>query len=231
MRTSNQGLALLIEEEGFVPYAYNDPAGHATVGVGHLLHLGAVNAADQARYGTRARPRFSRDQAIKLLRSDVGAFERAVLSAVRVRLNQNEFDALVSLAFNIGTGAFAGSTVVRELNANRRGAAADAFLLWRNAGGRPILHPRRRRERALFLKGVGPADWLTPTELRRIRELDRLRRRNENPTRQRELVMRLAAQRKAIWRSAQPASKGGDGRGWDVRNRRPRYRSLLLRTQ
>ncbi|ECD2012167.1 lysozyme, partial [Salmonella enterica subsp. enterica serovar Give] len=69
-----------------------------------------------------------------------------------VPLNQNQYDALCSLIFNIGASAFTGSSVRRYLNAGNYTAAADAFLKWSRAGSNPtILAPRRGRERAMFL--------------------------------------------------------------------------------
>lgn len=92
----------------------------------------------------------TREKSREVLRSDLVRFERAVNDGVKVKLNQNQFDALVSLAFNIGEGAFGRSTLLRMLNANNYKGAAEQFLVWKNAGGRPILLNRRKREKALF---------------------------------------------------------------------------------
>jgi lysozyme len=87
-----------------------------------------------------------------VLREDLAErFEPAVRESVRTQLKQNQFDALVSMAFNIGAGGFRGSTVVKRLNARDFGGAADAMLLWRRP---PEIIPRRRRERELFLNGT-----------------------------------------------------------------------------
>ena len=145
---SSKGLAFLKSEEGVVPYAYNDPKGFATFGVGHLLHTGHVTGADQRRWGTKKRPR--PDLVDPTLRKDLAKFEKAVRDAVKPRLKQHQLDALVSLAFNIGVGGFQSSSVLRELNAGHFASAADAILLWNNKG---LLSPRRRRERTLFLTG------------------------------------------------------------------------------
>ena len=77
----------------------------------------------------------------------------AVNNAVTVPLSQNQFDALVSLAYNIGTNAFSKSTLVKKLNANDNRAAADQFDVWVNAGGKRMqgLVNRRAKEKALFL--------------------------------------------------------------------------------
>lgn len=69
-------------------------------------------------------------------------------------LIQYQFDALVSLAFNIGEGAFRRSTLLKLLNRGDYKGASEQFLVWKNAGGRPILLNRRKREKALFDGGV-----------------------------------------------------------------------------
>jgi GH24 family phage-related lysozyme (muramidase) len=149
-QASARGLAFLIAEEGFIPYAYNDPANHATFGVGHLLHRGPVTRADRAQWGSKAKP--SRRAIVeRVLREDLAQrFEPAVRDAVKKPLKPHQFDALLSLCFNIGTGGFKGSTVVKRLNAGDFHGAADAILMWDKPA---ILIPRRRRERELFLNG------------------------------------------------------------------------------
>lgn len=146
---SDAGLNFILGEEGFVPYAYNDPAGHATFGVGHLIHLGNVTAADRAKWGTRSNPK-SRAFVLDVFKADLKKYVDAVNAAVKVDKSQKMEDAMVSLAFNIGTGGFASSSVVRRLNAGDRDGAANAFLLWDNPS---MLRKRRERERALFLGG------------------------------------------------------------------------------
>jgi GH24 family phage-related lysozyme (muramidase) len=150
-QASPKGLAFLIAEEGFVPHAYNDPANHATFGVGHLLHRGPVTAADRAQWGTKASPK-PRALVERVLREDLARrFEPAVRNAVRRPLKPHQFDALLSLCFNIGTGGFKNSTVVKRLNAGDFAGAADAILMWNKPS---MLIPRRRRERKLFLDGI-----------------------------------------------------------------------------
>lgn len=147
-QASPKGLAFLIAEEGFVPWAYNDPANHATFGVGHLLHRGPVTAADRAEWGTKAQPK-PRALVERVLREDLaGRYEPALCEAVNKPLKPHQFDALLSLCFNIGTGGFRKSTVVRRLNEGDFAGAADAILMWSKPA---ILMPRRRRERELFL--------------------------------------------------------------------------------
>jgi lysozyme len=97
--------------------------------------------------------KISAPEAEELLRKDLVRFEKAVGAGVRVPFSQNQYDALVSLAFNIGVGAFSRSTLLRLLNAGKHTEAADQFLRWNKAGGKELkgLTTRRKDERALYL--------------------------------------------------------------------------------
>jgi lysozyme len=153
-RTSRKGREFLAREEGLRPYAYNDSAHNATFGIGHLLHPGPVTAADGHKWGTKQHPH-TRAYAMRVFRRDLRKYEKAVRDAVDRRLPQQQFDALTSLCFNIGTGGFAGSSVARILRTEpasvRARHAADALLLWDHPSE---LRPRRERERRLFLTGT-----------------------------------------------------------------------------
>lgn len=80
--------------------------------------------------------------------TDAQAFEGALKRCVRVPLHQYEYDAFVSLAYNIGGGAFCGSTLVRKLNASDYAGACAEILRWDKAGGRAVrgLTVRRQKE-------------------------------------------------------------------------------------
>ena len=100
------------------------------------------------------------EQAEVLLRSDVAWVEKVILDTVKVKLNQNQFDALGSLIFNIGGTNFKTSSVLRRLNEGKYQEAADAFLMWvkqknKTTGKMDTLKGlviRRNKERDLFLK-------------------------------------------------------------------------------
>lgn len=141
-KTSRRGLELITSFEGFVDHVYLDPVGIPTIGVGHVVRAGESFPA-----------KITRERGLQLLASDAQIAEAAVRRLVKVRLSQGQFDALVSFAFNVGTGALAVSTLLRELNAGHYRAAADQLLLWTKAGGSelPGLVRRRQAERALFL--------------------------------------------------------------------------------
>ena len=151
---SDKGVAFLIREEGMVPYAYNDPGPDhwVTFGVGHLVlpphHT--ITAADKEHWGTLEHQR--KDLVIPTLVKDLVKYETTVKHATRGKLKHDyQFDACVSLAFNIGTGGFANSTVAAKIREGKLQEAADHFLDWDNP---PMLRPRRERERRLFLTGV-----------------------------------------------------------------------------
>lgn len=144
MKISDSGLAALKREEGCKLTAYPDSRGIWTIGTGHT---GKVDGVAIHRGMT-----ITQDTADRLLRDDLSWVELCIADRVAVVLNQNQYDALCSLIFNIGANAFIGSTVRRQLNAGNYTAAADAFLKWSRAGSNPtILAPRRGRERAMFL--------------------------------------------------------------------------------
>ena len=140
------GIDHIKREEGVRRVPYNDSAGHCTTGVGHLIHRGGCTAEDRRRWTLTDR------EVDALLRKDIARFERAVRKAFvgrkALKATQPRVNAAVSLAFNIGEGGFASSTVKKKIRAGVLRGAADAFLLWNNP---PELRGRRERERRLFL--------------------------------------------------------------------------------
>jgi lysozyme len=222
MRLSRSGAQLIAGFEGFVPHPYNDAAGHATIGFGHLIHRGRLTAADVAQWGT-----ISRDRGLDLLRGDAREAEQAVAGAVTVPLTQPEFDALVSFVFNVGAGAFRSSTLLRRLTADDRAGAGAELLHWCRAGGRVLEGLRRRREaeqKLMRSAAVSPLAALPPDERRWVGEYDRLKRAGKDLARRRTLRAAMLARRRAIWHGAQQS-------GWNRLNRRARYRALLTRTR
>ena len=142
MAIAESTLSLITHEEGFRNKAYKDSKGLLTIGVGHLIkasepHLVNATLSDQ--------------EVKELLKSDLKWCSEAVETSVKVPLTQKQFDALYSLCFNIGEGAFKKSTVVKRLNANDYKGAADAIEMWNKPA---VLIPRRKREKALFLSDI-----------------------------------------------------------------------------
>jgi lysozyme len=148
-RLSRTGTLLIANFEGFVATPYNDAAGHATIGYGHLIHYGRVTAADRRKWG-----RISRNRALKLLASDARSAAKVVRGYTKGKMTQGEYDALVSFTFNCGAGAYRSSTLLNKFNRGDHRGAANELLKWNKAGGRTLagLTRRRRAERARFLK-------------------------------------------------------------------------------
>lgn len=142
-RVSSQGVELIARFEGCVLTPYRDAVGVWTIGFGHTSGV-----------GPRTPPLKSRAAALALLKDDLNRKYAPPVAALPVSLNQNQFDALVSLVYNCGPGCIAaGTTIGRELRAKNWAAAAQGFMLWTRAGGHvlPGLVYRRTAERELFL--------------------------------------------------------------------------------
>ncbi|MBP7662274.1 MAG: lysozyme [Shewanella sp.] len=146
MKASQNCITLIKEFEGFKSKAYRCPAGVITIGIGHTS---GVKITDTVTFL----------QAEEMLRDDLIWAERAV-NNIKSSLNQNQFDALVSLVFNIGAGAFAKSTLLKLLNKSNFAAAAAEFSKWNKVSGKPSVGLTRRRaaEMALFLKSSDVVD-------------------------------------------------------------------------
>ena len=144
MRMSAQGRAWLTREEGYRAKAYRDSAGHWTIGIGHLIR-------DDERHLLTAT--LTRQEAEDLLTHDLAPFEDVVNKTIQRPLNQAQFDALVSLAFNIGAGAFRKSTVARRINEGQPvEKVGEAWQWWANK--QPELLPRRKREVTVYTVGM-----------------------------------------------------------------------------
>ncbi len=140
MKISDNGLELIKQFEGFRAIPYKDVVGKLTIGFGHLIKPGEAFGA------------LSSTEATQLLRKDCSKAEACVNNCVKVQLNQNQFDALVSFVYNLGCGAFMASTLLKDLNKKDFVAAENEFHKWDHAGGLvvPGLSKRRKQEAKLF---------------------------------------------------------------------------------
>ena len=139
MNTSPKGIALIKEFEGLRLKAYQCPGGVWTIGYGHTA-------------GVKPGMLISKAQAEEYLKADLIAFER-YLNGLGLALNQNQFDALVSFIYNVGTGNFSNSTLLRKVRANpQENSIMDEFLRWVYSKGRvlPGLQRRRLAEMKLY---------------------------------------------------------------------------------
>lgn len=137
---SARGRSMLIELEGSRSHAYRDVAGFLTIGVGHMLTRDELSSGKMivgAGWGwIRWRDGLSADQIEVLLsEKDIRESEDTVNRYVTPMLSQNQFDALVSFAFNVGSRAFQNSTLVRRINTGNREDVPAQFRRWIYAGG------------------------------------------------------------------------------------------------
>ena len=147
MKTSANGINMICGFEGLELKAYDDGVGVWTIGYGTTIINGIkVKKGDTCTI----------EQAKSYMAQDLKKFESAVDTSVKVTINQNQFDALVSLAYNIGTSAFKSSTLLKKLNAKDYKGAAAQFDRWNRASGKVMqgLVNRRAKERKLFEKAL-----------------------------------------------------------------------------
>ena len=139
MRASKKAYDIIQEFEGCRLDAYQDSVGVWTIGYGHTK---------TAKKGMR----IDRREANRLLLEEVARHANGVAALLKTDVNQNQFDALVSFAFNLGVGALSKSTLLRKLNSGDTAGAAAEFDRWVYAGGKKLngLVRRRDAERKLF---------------------------------------------------------------------------------
>lgn len=137
---SQRGVDAVKRFEGYRTERYDDIAGNRTIGYGHLIRKGE-------NYG-----KINEKKAEELLREDLKSAENAVRKYVKTDINKNQFDALVSFVYNVGTGNFKGSTLLKKVNSKDFEGAAGEFAKWNKAGGKVIagLVKRRAEEKEMF---------------------------------------------------------------------------------
>lgn len=166
MKISNNGLKIIEDFEGFVPYLYLCDAYVLTIGIGATN----IDLNDRRFTKTNVKPKIvfgkepiryksqyvciTKDVAYDLKKEALVEFEKCVNEQVKVPISQNQYDALISLVFNIGVSAFTKSSLLVELNKGNYGVAADKFLDWNKVSGKVNtgLSKRRGKEKNLFLK-------------------------------------------------------------------------------
>lgn len=139
------GVAFLHNEEGLRLKAYKDQIGKWTIAFGNTFMMNgeAVKEGDE----------LSMDEANQLFAAKIKGYEAAVNKGVKVSITQSQFNALVSLCYNIGTAGFLNSTLLKKINAKAPATEIEAqFNLWKKGGGKvlPVLVARRKREFKLY---------------------------------------------------------------------------------
>jgi len=152
---SDDAIALVKEFEGKELRAYLDPVGVVTIGYGYTNRAGYGP-------GVKIGDVWTERQADEMLREGLTRFARQIHPGFKIKPNPDQFGAFVSLAYNIGPGAFLSSTALKRWNAGDVEGAAEALQWFNKAGGKVLrgLVRRREAEAALVLRADPPrADW------------------------------------------------------------------------
>jgi lysozyme len=161
MKASKKLLKMLAHHEGVRQRPYLCPARLWTIGVGHVMYpdQGRIPSTPEGMARRKAWPlrpednrTWSMEEVDRILAKDVERFERGVERLITIRLTQNEFDAILSFAFNLGLGTLQRSTLRSALNRGDKEAAMESLLKYNKAGGKVLkgLDNRRKDEAALF---------------------------------------------------------------------------------
>lgn len=147
-KTSNAGIELIKKFESFAAKPYKCSAGVPTIGYGATYY-------PDGRKVTLSDPPITEAYAVSLLEEMLKTFEKSVDSFCRDDVTQNQFDALVSFSYNVGTAALKKSTLLKKVNENPADPTIrDEFLKWNKAAGRALkgLTRRREEEASLYFK-------------------------------------------------------------------------------
>ena len=146
MQASQKGLDLIKRFEGFRSKPYLCPAGVPTIGYGSTYYQNGVKVK-------LTDPAISEEGAEQLLKVNLVHYERGVDSMTKDHINQNQFDALVSFAYNVGLVNYKNSTLLKRVNADPNDPDIEKqFMRWVRAGGKVIkgLIVRLNAEAALY---------------------------------------------------------------------------------
>ena len=145
---SNECINIVKQFEGFFSKPYLCPAGVPTIGYGTILYPNGKKVTLQDKS-------ISEDEAIEFMRFELNQKAKEVDAMTTDKVNQYQFDALVSFAYNCGSGALKGSTLLKRVNTNVDDLTIkDAFLMWVKADGKTLkgLVNRRTAEANLYFK-------------------------------------------------------------------------------
>ena len=139
LKLSQKGLELIKQFEGLSLTPYVCAGGINTIGYGNTYYTNGKKV-------TLKDPKITQKQAEELLKHSLSTYEKAVDSFCRDDISQPQFDALVSFAYNVGTGNLQKSTLIKKVNANPKDVTiADEFLKWNKSAGRVLAGLTRRR--------------------------------------------------------------------------------------
>ncbi len=146
------GIQLTKQSEGFVSELYNDAANYCTIAYGHLIKLAPCDGTEPEEFLQG----FTEPQGAELLVNDMAKSQLAVMREVKAELSDGQYAALCDFVFNVGSGNFKRSTLLKVINANNFDNVPFQLLRWVKAGGRELagLKTRRENEIALFFEGI-----------------------------------------------------------------------------
>jgi lysozyme len=201
-------IELVKEFEGLRLKAYRDSAGVLTIGYGTTAAAGLGITPKAGMVITEA-------EAEGYLIKGLEKFAASIRPKITAPINDNEFGAFLSLAYNIGPWAFAKSSALRKFNAGDKAGAANAILLWNKAGGKVLagLTRRRGRERELFLtpidqnpikkpyvKETPEIEHKTPPNVKNPGKIEHEAAANQNPIKKPGLLALIFAALLALFR-------------------------------
>lgn len=151
-QASNALCAVVQSLEGSSARMYADSNGNMTIGIGHFIEHPVDTKLEQITSTPTAEViALTTDQIIQLFHLDLGETEWHVSQLLGdISLEQHQIDAIVSLAYNIGSGNFAGSTLLKRLLAGNLSECPDAILLWQGPTKLPGVLKRRLIEASIF---------------------------------------------------------------------------------
>lgn len=163
------GIQLTKDSEGFINYLYNDPADYCTIGYGHLVKLAPCDGTEPAELLQG----ITDAQGTELLVKDMRRSQLSVIQNIKISLTDGQYAAMCDFVFNVGTGNFRSSTLLKVINAGNFDGVPFQLMRWVKAGGHelPGLKTRRKNEITLFFENQAmprdiPRDVdLTPIDL------------------------------------------------------------------
>lgn len=149
MKTSSIGLDLIKKFEGWKPNPYLDPIGIPTIGYGFTYYI-----PNRQKVTLKDNP-LTLEEGEEMLKEVLKGYENDVNKLVKAKLNQNQFDALVSFTYNLGATNLYNSTLLKKININSCDPSiGQEFVKWVYAGGNKLegLIKRRKEEAELYFK-------------------------------------------------------------------------------
>jgi lysozyme len=171
MIQSNNGVDFIKKEEGVRYLAYDDLNPTKTLKAGDII-TGTLTIGYGHTKGVYIGQKINEAQATNFLLEDLYTAQKAVFDAVKVPITQNMLDALVSFAFNVGSDAFKGSTLLKKVNLKDFTAAALEFPKWIYSKKQVVsgLVKRRANEKALFEKAMFVCTYAMPTKPNQLKK-------------------------------------------------------------